>query len=102
MKTNKITEQNILIAEFVGHKIDSSDPIRPLLQHSGYFVAPIPTYNSSWDFLMPVVSKCYEFAELGSDERTEIEESLLGIINIDDTFKAVVKFIEWHNKNESR
>ena len=55
-------------------------------------------YHSSWDWLMPVVSKCYEFGNLGSGFRTAIEESLIGIVDIDQTWFDVVEFIKWYNK----
>jgi hypothetical protein len=55
-------------------------------------------YNSSWNWLMPVVEKCYEDAPLGNEGRRVIEESLMGIIDIEITFEAVIKYIEIYNK----
>ena len=47
---------------------------------------------------MPVVAKCYEYGGLGSEIRQDIEESLLGIINLKDTYEAVVSFIKDYKK----
>jgi len=47
------------------------------------------SYNLSWDWLMPVVSKC---AILNNEEGFEPFKDICEM-NIDDTYKAVVEFI---------
>jgi hypothetical protein len=56
-------------------------------------------FNTSWDWLMPVVSKCYEYGELDNTQREQIIASLSGIIDIEDTHNAVVDFIKQNNSN---
>lgn len=54
-------------------------------------------FDKSWDWLMPVVLKCYEYEELDNNYREQIVASLSGVIDIEDTYKAVVDFIVWYN-----
>lgn len=99
----KTVEKNIIIAQFMGakHLIDYGEiQVFEMPQGKTYSIHNLD-FHKSWDWLMPVVEKCYEFGELGSDERTEIEESLTGIINIRDTFKAVFKFVRAYNESKS-
>jgi len=86
MKAEQINEGNRLIAEFMGIAFDNTDP----------FWYNDQKYHISWNWLMPVVAKVYEYANLGSEERQKVEESLLGIIDIEDTWNAVVDYLEWH------
>jgi hypothetical protein len=53
-------------------------------------------YHTSWDWLMPVVEKCYES---GGEENEvgDITHALLDC-DIDKTYKAVVEFINQLNK----
>ena len=95
MKNNK------LIAEFMGISIDGEfayikDEGSPLEE-----TMPINQmeYHNSWDWLMPVVDKCFQYGELHNSYREQIIASLSGVIDIEDTYKAVVEFIEWYNKN---
>ncbi|ANS04887.1 hypothetical protein [uncultured Mediterranean phage] len=57
-------------------------------------------FHSSWDWLMPVVEKVYEHANIGDGLRTDTEESLMGIIDIDNTYRCVVDYIDHYNKNK--
>lgn len=58
-------------------------------------------YESSWDWLMPVVEKCLiGEAEQHSKARiliNKIYENLCSI-NITGTYKEVIEFIKWHNE----
>ena len=83
---------NKLIAEFMG--IDTN-----------WAKSTDDTYNyhESWDWLMPVVQKCYE-TEIVVQPAVEggcsglITFSLTGLPYMDSTYKAVVEFINEHNK----
>ena len=52
-------------------------------------------YNSSWDWLMPVVESCYHNGA-DSNEIGDITHALLDC-DIDATHKAVVEFIKEYN-----
>lgn len=78
-----ITENNQLVAEFMQFNIDKRNPNTIL-------------YHSDWNWLMEVVEKIYSL---------ELEEEVVLIVrdglaeaNITSTYDAVVKFIEWYNK----
>ena len=73
-------ESNKLIAEFMNHEYRCD-------AHGN-------TYNNSWDWLMPVVQKCFEVAE-HEDDFFAISGNLP---YMDSTYKSVVKFIKEHNK----
>ena len=80
-KNNKlVAEENKLIAEFMG------------MTHQGN-----EEYHYSWDWLMPVVDKCFQYGELHNSYREQIIESLSGVIDIEDTYDAVVEFIKKYN-----
>ena len=105
-------EQNKLIAEFMGYKlmscnhgkawdigkcIPSKDHLFPIqgVLHTGNELK----FHTSWDWLMPVVSKITRDEQyIGNDYR----EHLLDIVPyglIEDTYNAVVEFIKWYNNN---
>ena len=50
-------------------------------------------YHSSWDWLMPVVQKCFEVAE-NEDDFFDISGNLP---YMDETYKSVVNFIKTYN-----
>ena len=74
---------NKLIAEFMGVKY-------PMLKGSDL------QYHTSWDWLMPVVQKCFEVAE-HEDDFFAISGNLP---YMDSTYKAVVEFIKEYNQNK--
>ena len=101
----EILEGNKLIAEFEGrinelcHHINTSSPY---------------DYDKSWDWLMPVVERI--------DSRTPYDPcvtieynwcsikmlnggfniEVVGNSRIEATYKAVVEFIKWYNKNKNQ
>ena len=108
-------KDNKLIAEFMGGVLSSVPNLINLPQirgdaniHSvkGSEVLPNGTYSvhrlselkyhSSWDWLMPVVEKCYDN---GADENEvgDITHALLDC-DIDHTYRAVVEFINQLNR----
>ena len=54
-------------------------------------------YHKSWDWLMPVVSKCRVQSNAEDSHWEAIYYSLEGC-DIDVTHHAVVEFIKWYNK----
>tara|TARA_R110000744_G_scaffold190403_1_gene309545 strand:+ start:1209 stop:1490 length:282 start_codon:yes stop_codon:yes gene_type:complete len=54
-------------------------------------------FYTSWDWLMPVVQKCYKIDdEEGFDNLVDAVSTL----DIDGTYKAVVEFINQYNKTK--
>ena len=56
-------------------------------------------YDKSWDWLMPVVEKCYE-SGAEENEVGDITHALLDC-DIKETYNAVVEFIKEYNKENN-
>lgn len=101
-----IEESNKLIAEFMGYLGSAEDA------NLVYCM-----YHTSWDWLMPVVEKIRGIEEGMLVERIDImpndgvsihitrQESIIVDVEskeatINATYKAVVEFIQWYNKQE--
>ena len=97
MKTEKeISKSNKLIAEFMGKPI----PLQAKHGDMNFW-----KYNSSWDWLMPVISKIQEDVLYIKyiNESTNILAERGIIINpkyIETTYSDVIEFIKWYNKNK--
>ena len=100
-------EDNKLIAEFMGWEYDEDNdwyftPHRVEVGEDIYdneVPAELFEFNTSWDWLMPVITNILEkCSELDDMERYHciIDQ----IPQIDHTYKAVVEFIKWYNKNK--
>jgi len=81
---------NKLIAEFMGY-----------IYEDDILVPEEPQYHTSWDWLMPVVSKCLVGEAEQSEEisNTTIKNIYEGICNqdISHAYKSVVEFIKTYN-----
>lgn len=122
MKTNKIIEGNKIIAEFMGWEVSEK---AKSLKKRGLTINTIPygyfkihpddlLYQSSWDWLMPVVEKIEKesFNIFGEYEDVIIngcscfvetrdrEISIIETTKIEATYKAVVEFVKWYNKQK--
>ena len=85
-------ENNELIAEFMDY-----DNVNETFPFDGEL-----HYHNSWNWLMPVIQRCKE--QMNYNENNDyhyIEDSLLSYLSIDETYLAVVLFIEKHNKNNN-
>tara|TARA_R100000664_G_C2668266_1_gene81435 strand:+ start:275 stop:526 length:252 start_codon:yes stop_codon:yes gene_type:complete len=82
-------ENNKIIAEFMGYKNPSN--ASDIWYH----------YDTSWDWLMPVASKCYDI-DLGANRNSIIENlrDTLGEADITDVYTEVVKIIKFYNQNK--
>ena len=77
---------NKLIAEFMDLRSTGLSIYKP----SEY------KYHTSWDWLMPVIHKCFDVAEDG--QMSDIMHHLQ-VAEIGDTYDAVVEFIKENNQN---
>lgn len=103
-------ENNKLIAEFMGAE-------KTHIQSVGDIYCPVPSkngseyedklqYQTSWDWLMPVVDRIETLSgklpthigNIPNDEDWESNNFLS--TNINATYKAVVEFINQYNKNQ--
>jgi len=104
MKTN-----NRLIAEFMGVKptilgdeityemYGIIDCIKDGLDEQHFFLEEELMFHDSWDWLIPVIIKCKESIDYCSDNALayhNIEDEMLSQLSIEDTYKAVVEFIQ--------
>lgn len=60
-------------------------------------------FHSSWDWLMPVVEKCFQaydsVEDNSSNHQFKLNDALIEI-NIFSLWKAVIEFITWYNQNK--
>ena len=88
-------ENNKLIAEFMGLAPNECGVYQ--IKRGLYYLENL-SYHLSWDWLMPVVQKCYKIDdEEGFDNLVDAVSTL----DINGTYQAAVKFINQYNKNES-
>jgi len=97
------TENNRLIAEFMGFEwmreedfLNYNYPEGKDLKNVMIDVAA-QKYQTSWDWLMPVVKKC-----LTKGDDTDYWDGIynaLSTIDIKEVYEIVVEFIKWYNKN---
>ena len=122
-------ENNKLITEFMGWKIalGTKDEYSTTHAITKYIDTPLFSHNyndkelsvetehrldkmlfdSSWDWLMPVVVKCFNVYDdayntnvFNSDnQQFNLNDALL-LTNIDALYNAVIEFIKWYNKNK--
>ena len=85
MKDNKI------IAEFMGYPNIAND------EDKRDYLEDCVKYNTSWDWLMPVVQKCYK---IDNEEGFDSLVNAVSTLDIDGTYKAVVEFINEYNKTK--
>jgi hypothetical protein len=90
-------ENNKMIAEFMGivyPKLDNIIVIDNVVIKENEL-----SYHKSWDWLMPVVSKCFKTGD-DTYEWDNIMDTLF-TCDIDIVYTQVVEFINEYNKNES-
>jgi hypothetical protein len=92
-------KDNKLIAEFMGY-VTHYPAYQECLQFKDEngFWNDADVFETSWDWLMPVVQKCRLDGQnlVGIDNWSEIG-SALDECNLDKTYKAVVEFIKEYN-----
>ena len=94
---------NKLIAEFMGFTKDSKElyliddyTLRSEDEYQATYVDEMK-FHTSWDWLMPVVEKCFVKQEKVSDDLSfKLNDALLET-NIESLYRVVVEFIKEHN-----
>jgi hypothetical protein len=94
----QITENNILLAEFMNHKPTFEVYIDDVLTT---LERPIKNYNSDWNWLMEVVEKCFK-TDGDYSLHKEIEDALIfnSENRIQDVYNACVEFVKWYNEQK--
>ena len=88
---------NKLIAEFMElptEKMGVKQEVIYVMDQDDWYTADELNYHLSWDWLMPVVIKCFEVDEQTNDDLNfKLNDALLET-NIDSLYKAVIQFIK--------
>lgn len=95
---NTTKTDNELIAEFMGETVfETVDEMRaiPLDDLKPYYLRHQLKYDSSWDWLMPVLQHISASSE--DIRRWWHVQSTLSDLNIYLTHSAVVEYIKWYN-----
>lgn len=99
------TENNKLIAEFMGYNVEGDYLTLPDMLESLDLEEEVH-FHSSWDWLMPVVEKITqetkEFKEghIDSCLHTPLASALIRFTDRELVYEEVVEFIKWHNENK--
>ena len=100
---NKMKDDNKLIAEFMGVKptilgdeityemYGAIDCIEDGLDEQHFFLEEELMFHTSWDWLMPVVQKCYK---IDNAEGFDSLVDAVSTLDLDGTYQAVVEFIK--------
>ena len=95
-----VIENNKLIAELEGHQINYGFKKEGVLFLGQHINADKLIFHSSWDWLMPVISKITRDESLIENEYRESIMDTVPYGSIEDTHKTVVEFIKWYNENK--
>ena len=90
-------KDNKLIAEFMGLQFSKGEYYRPLYNSGDWIPENELQYHDSWDWLMPVVQKCFDTQQPSEGQHYFNNESLL-TMDIEVVYDRVVEFIKEHNK----
>ena len=58
---------------------------------------PYLPYDTSWDWLLPVVDECYNNNPIECNELSDIPHALLDC-NIDEVYNSIIVYIQKYNK----
>jgi hypothetical protein len=112
-------KDNALIAEFMGEVVfESQEQMQavPLEELKPYRYIEQLQYNTSWDWLMPVVERIsqihretfkYDFKEIAAG-RWPKDDKYLDVIAapsstpISEAYSSVVEFIRWYNDEKAK
>jgi hypothetical protein len=90
-------ENNKLIAEFMGYNAyEYRGHTMFIFADDNHRTDVDLHYHTSWDWLMPVVQKCYKIED---EERFDNLVDAVATLDMYSTYNAVVEFIKQQNKN---
>jgi hypothetical protein len=92
------TENNKLIAEFMGLRYGRSSVRTYVIENNIEVLTKDLKYHTSWDWLMPVV-EAIDHLEYESERLDKIDRAIKSR-HIGNTCNAVVEFIKWYNENK--
>jgi hypothetical protein len=94
----KTAKKNTIIIKFMGIPIHEANGYT-MVHYSGNNERTIQDthYGNSWDWLIPVVQKCFDCDPIESNELSDITHGLLDC-NIDEVYDAVVVYIHTHKQ----
>lgn len=96
LKKTEIMKENKLIAEFMQKGSKSLG----IYDFDGcHYRLDELKFHTSWDWLMPVVESIFERLDSRDNSATEIKKYML-LCCLDETYNAVVEFINQYNKNK--
>ena len=84
--------QNELIAEFMELRFENNQYYKPIYNSGEWLNESELKYHTSWDWLMPVVQRCYDSGAEGQcigDITMHLTEG-----NLEGTYRAVVEYIK--------
>jgi hypothetical protein len=90
-------KDNKLIAEFMELEVDNG--LYCYTTAMDDYKTDTLYFDSSWDWLMPVVDKCFDIHLEHSDDLSFLLNDALLTTNIDEVYKAVVEFIKRTKKS---
>lgn len=92
-------ETNKIIAEFMELHFSKGEYYRPLYNSGDWIPENELQYHKSWDWLMPVANEIIKSRdEQNADWNLTDLKYALQTTNIELVYKAVVEFINQHNK----
>jgi hypothetical protein len=95
------TDNNKLIAEFMGHKINFGFKEQGVLFSGQHINVEKLLYHTNWNWLMPVIEKILDIS-LNLDTMEMYYNITDCIPNITQTHIAVTDFIKWYNNENSK
>ena len=90
-------KDNKLIAEFMELEVDNG--LYCYTTAMDDYKTDTLYFDSSWDWLMPVMDKCFDIHLEHSDDLSFLLNDALLTTNIDEVYKAVVEFIKRTKKS---
>ena len=88
-------ENNKLIAEFMG--VEKENGLYLFTTPMDDYKTDTLYFDTSWDWLMPIVESIFERLDSRDDSANEIKKGML-VCSRNNTYKAVVEFIKQYNK----